>query len=44
MNWHKEFTEKVLRYMGISDYGGMWISFFEGCVIGGAVVYYFITF
>ena len=44
MNWHKEFTEKVLRYMGISDYGGMWIAFFEGCVIGGAAVYYYIIF
>jgi hypothetical protein len=41
-SWHKNLLEKVLKFLGISNYEAMWIAFFEVCFIGGALVYYYV--
>mgnify|MGYP000058660913 FL=1 len=41
MGWHKKLTEKTLTSLGISNYWALWFAFVKGCVIGGAIVYYY---
>ena len=42
INWHIDMITKVQNYTGLSNYQIIWLSFFEGLIIGIFVGYYFI--
>lgn len=37
---HKEFVKWFQTKTGVSDYTLLWISFTEGFIIGGLIIYY----
>jgi len=41
IEWHKKYVDKTLRFFGMSNYQGMWVSFIKGLIIGGLIIYIF---
>ena len=40
INWHINLINKVQKYIGLSNYQIIWLSFLEGLIIGILIGYY----
>ena len=39
IEWHKKYIKSSLHIFGLSDYQGMWISFFKGIIFGACIMW-----
>ena len=40
IEWHKKYVKSSLHIFGLSNYQGMWISFFKGIIFGACIMWF----
>ena len=40
LDWHKKYVKSILNVFGLSNYQGMWISFFKGLIFGACIMWF----
>jgi hypothetical protein len=43
IKWHKNILEKAQETIGLDDYQILWIAFFKGILIGGLLMYFYMS-